>query len=57
MVGVRNCRQVLISAPTGLFSGGTQRTALVIAVPTSVSPSSGRAWKTPSAKPNEVSVR
>ena len=34
-VGVRNCRQVVISAPVGLFSGGTQRTALVIAVPTS----------------------
>ncbi len=43
MVGLRNPRQVLISSPTGLFSGGTQRTALVIAVPTRRRPSSGRA--------------
>jgi hypothetical protein len=42
-VGARKARQVLISAPTGLFSGGTQRTALVTAAPTSSSPSSGRA--------------
>ena len=32
MSGSGTCRQVLISSPTGLFSGGTQRTALVIAV-------------------------
>ena len=36
-------RQVLISAGVGLFSGGTQRTALVMRASTSVSPSSGRA--------------
>jgi hypothetical protein len=35
IAAVRNWRQVLISAPTGLFSGGTHRTALVIAVPLS----------------------
>ena len=39
----RNGRQVPISAGVGLFSGGTQRTALVIMQSTSVSPSSGRA--------------
>ena len=39
----RNERQVLISAGVGLFSGGTQRTALVMRASTSVSPSSGRA--------------
>ena len=33
----------VISAGVGLFSGGTQRTALVIAASISVSPSSGRA--------------
>ena len=38
IVGVRNCRQVAISAGVGLFSGGTQRTALVIAVPTKLQP-------------------
>ena len=32
-----------ISAAVGLFSGGTQRTALVMPASTSVSPSSGRA--------------
>ena len=39
----RNWRQVLISAGVGLFSGGTQRTALVIVQSISVSPSSGSA--------------
>jgi hypothetical protein len=47
---------VAISAPTGLFSGGTQRTALVIAVPTSSKPSSGRALNSPRAKPCAISV-
>ena len=36
IVAARNCRQVLISAGIGLFSGGTQRTALAIAASTSV---------------------
>ena len=35
--------ELLISADVGLFSGGTQRTALVIRASTRVSPSSGRA--------------
>ena len=39
----RKSRQVLISAGVGLFSGGTQRTALVMRQSTSSSPSSGRA--------------
>ena len=44
MVASRNAsRQVLISAGVGLFSGGTQRTALVMRASISVSPSSGRA--------------
>jgi hypothetical protein len=43
MVAARNLRHVLISAGNGLFSGGTQRTALVIRASISVSPSSGRA--------------
>ena len=34
----RNCRQVLISAGTGLFCGGTQRTALAIRQSTSLQP-------------------
>ena len=38
----RNPRQVFCSAGVGLFSGGTQRTALVMRASTSVSPSSGR---------------
>ena len=43
MVAIRNCRQVLISAGSGLFCGGTQRTALLIRQSTSRNPSSGRA--------------
>ena len=43
IVADRNGRQVLISAGSGLFCGGTQRTALPIRQSTSVSPSSGRA--------------
>ena len=43
MVAARNARQVLISAGVGLFSGGTQRTALVMRASTSARPSSGRA--------------
>ena len=39
--GSRKSRQVLISAGVGLFSGGTQRTALVMRQSTSSSPSSG----------------
>jgi Lhr-like helicase len=39
----RKGRQVLISSPTGLFSGGTQRTALVIIARLSFSPSPGSA--------------
>ena len=38
MVGIRNWRQVVISAGVGLFSGGTQRTALVMAVPANLKP-------------------
>ena len=34
IVRSRNCRQWAISAPPGLFCGGTQRTALVIGAPT-----------------------
>ena len=37
IVAPRKSRQVLISAGVGLFSGGTQRTALVIAASTSSS--------------------
>ena len=36
-------RQFVASAPTGLFSGGTQRTAFVIRVSIRVSPSSALA--------------
>ena len=43
MVASRKARQVLISAGLGLFSGGTQRTALVMRASTRISPSSGRA--------------
>ena len=58
MVGARNCRQVAISAPTGLFSGGTQRTALVIAVPIKLQPVvRPRLDSAPSAKPKRISVR
>jgi hypothetical protein len=35
---LRKVRQVLISAVVGLFSGGTQRTALVMRASTSVKP-------------------
>ena len=38
MVGTRKSRQVLISAGVGLFSGGTQRTALVMRASTSFKP-------------------
>ena len=48
---IRNCRQVRISAPVGLFSGGTQRTALVIIASFSRSPSSGRALNVPTENP------
>ena len=40
---MKNGRQAATSAPTGLFCGGTQRTALVIRQSTSSTPSSGRA--------------
>src|SRR5262244_3898824 len=43
MVACRKERQVWISAGVGLFSGGTQRTALVMRASTSVSPSSADA--------------
>ncbi len=56
IVGVRNVRQLPISAPTGLFSGGTQRTLLVMAQARSVSPSFGSAAYSPVAKPNFSSV-
>ena len=39
----RKRRQVAISAGKGLFCGGTQRTALVIMVPASLSPSAALA--------------
>ena len=38
----RNCRQVAISPGVGLFSGGTQRTALVIMQSMSVRPHRAR---------------
>ncbi len=56
MVGTRKSRQVLISAGVGLFSGGTQRTPLVMRASTSSSVSSGRASKLPRAKPYSFSV-
>ena len=56
MVGARNDRQVLISAGSGLFCGGTQRTALLMRQSTSVSPSSVRARYWPLAKPYSSSV-
>ena len=37
--GMRNCRQVLISDGSGLFCGGTQRTAFVIRMLIRVNPS------------------
>ena len=43
MVECRNVRQVLISAGVGLFSGGAQRTALVMRASINASPSSARA--------------
>ena len=43
MPAARNGRQVAISAGVGLFSGGAQRTALVIMQSMSVRPSSGSA--------------
>src|SRR5262249_60215724 len=56
IVGRRKSRQVLISSGVGLFSGGTQRTALVIRQSISSSPSSGCAPYSPRAKPNFRSV-
>jgi hypothetical protein len=56
MRDIRNWRQVLISTPTGLFCGGTQRTALVTMQSNSASPSSGRASKAPLAKPYFANV-
>ncbi len=41
IVAARKPRQVAISSVVGLFSGGTQRTALVMRVSMSVRPSSG----------------
>src|SRR5260370_41263803 len=52
----KNGRQALISAGSGLFCGGTQRTALLIRQSTSLKPSSGRALYTPLAKPYSSSV-
>jgi peroxiredoxin len=49
-------RQVLISAGVGLFSGGTQCTALVMRASIRVRPSSGRASNVPREKPNSLSV-
>jgi hypothetical protein len=43
IVARRKIRQFLISAGVGLFSGGTQRTALVMRASIRVRPSSGRA--------------
>jgi hypothetical protein len=48
---MRNCRQVRISAPVGLFSGGTQRTALEMMASVSFRPSSGREAYWPVEKP------
>ena len=47
----RNRRQVATSAGVGLFSGGTQRTALVIRQPTSAKPVVGPGREAPAAKP------
>src|SRR5260370_29452384 len=52
----KNGRQALISAGSGLFCGGTQRTALLIRQSTSLKPSSGRALYSPLAKPYSSSV-
>jgi len=43
IVGARKSRHVLISSGVGLFSGGTQRTALVMTQSTRARPSSGLA--------------
>ena len=43
IVAVRKSRQVVISCGVGLFSGGTQRTALVMRQSSKLRPSSGRA--------------
>ena len=51
IVGIRKLRQVAISAGVGLFSGGTQRTALLMRQSINSSPSSGRASKVPREKP------
>ena len=51
MVACRKSRQVVISAGVGLFSGGTQRTALVMRASSQLQPSSGRAPYLPRAKP------
>ena len=56
MVGFRKTRQVLTSAGVGLFSGGTQRTPLVMRASTSSRPSSGRASNVPREKPYSFSV-
>ena len=56
MVGLRKSRQVLISAGVGLFSGGTQRTPLVMRASINSRLSSGRASNTPRAKPYSFSV-
>ncbi len=47
----RKGRHVAISAGVGLFSGGAQRTALVIIASFSVKPSLGSARYSPSARP------
>jgi len=56
IVALRKSRHSLISVPTGLFSGGTQRTALVMRVSCRARPSSGRAAKVPVENPNRDSV-
>ena len=56
MVAERKGRQLRISSVVGLFSGGTQRTALVSRASTSRRVSSGRASKRPVANPKRISV-
>ena len=50
MVASRKLRQVAISAGVGLFSGGTQRTALVIRASISSRLSSTRAFELPACE-------
>src|SRR5579883_2484138 len=56
MAKARNGRQFAASDGSGLFWGGTQRTALAIAQETSESPSAGEAAYAPRARPDLIKV-